>query len=516
MDLLSLTGSGEKLLSDKVVQLTSSVHFRRVSPVYRVNCGIYRQVGQEWDLQIVIKSTGVLSNGRTFIFDGGLPARKRDEREKRYQSLLSDAIRQSTGKAKKYIPPPFVVLVCQQTLLQLSRKYNFKVQVVPGEADDFVVRLSREEKNSYIVSADGDFLVYVGETGTFVSLQMFPWRWDGTLVFTAYTNVREALGITRANGMIELAALLIERVDRTVPQLIQCINKSQTLDCLSRDRLQGYIAAYTAIEILSVSSESLQYFESGVLPGRVTELFCGDERPTFWLPLLPITTPLRKDPWPISRYIRQAAYSQFQRKGLLHGDTVIEMIRRGERIVPEPVDIAERDIHISNDRESVFITAMKLLVENVTDEDLRYLPFFVGMYILLGQPSSPSAFTVMSPALQYVTIQYQSIIYSLIILLQSKYPISIEVPAFACLWDSGRFKTAMTQTNSAKGDNTWSKITEGMGQGYPLISDRTSSSDQRSAKKAKKSKSTVPTGSDPQRNSSNPFSVLSVSNSTAP
>lgn len=342
---------------------------------------------------------------------------------------------------------------------------------------------------------------------------MFPWRWDGTLTLTAYANVREGLGITRANGLVELAALLVEGVDQSIPQLIQCINKNQTLDYLSRDIVHGYISAYTATDTMSIPPTSLEYFESGILPGRVTELFCGDDVPSLWLPLLPITNPPRKDPWLLTRYIRLAAYFEFQKEGLVRRDRVIEMIRRGERIVPETVEISKTHVEVAADRQSVFITAMKILIENVADEDLRYLPSLVGMYILLELPSQSPSFTEISPALQYVTVQYQSIIYSLIILLHSKFPTSVEIPAFASLWDLARFKMAMTE-NIIGGEDIWVEITEGMGPGYQLIGNKPSTSYVHSRKKAKKSKSAVPTESDPQRNFNNSFSVLSASNLT--
>jgi len=286
--------------------------------------------------------------------------------------------------------------------------------------------------------------------------------------------------------------------------------------------LHKYISAYTATDTLSALPISQGYFDAGVLPGRVTELFCADEMPTFWLPLLPITNPPRKDPWPISQHIRQTAYFEFQRKGILRGETVLEMIRRGERMVPEPVTITETNITVRNDREVIFITAMKLLIQNVADEDLRFLRYFVEMYILLGQPvlsSSSSCSAVLSPTLQYVTIQYQSIIYSLIILLQSKSPTSVDIPAFASLWDLGHFKTAITQT-VAGAEDIWKSITDGMGPGYELVdtTSKTSLRERSSAKKAKKSNTAAPAArSDPQRICNNPFSVLSVSsNSAAP
>lgn len=451
-------------------------------------------------------------NGRTFIFDGGLPLRKQSERAKRYQSLLSDAIRQCTGKAKKYIPPPFIVLVCQQTLLQFSGTPNFTIRVVPGEADDFCVRLSREDKNGLIVSADGDFLVHVGETGTFIPLQMFPWTWEGNLAFLAYTKVREGLGMKKLNGMVELAALLIEGVDRTVAQLIQVINKNQTLDYLPREKLKEYISAYTTTETLSHPTVSQEYLESGVLPGRITELFCGDGTPTLWLPLLPVTNPPRRDAWTFTRDIRRKAYYEFGEKGLLRGNKVVEMIRRGERIVAEDVEIFEiHDIDIRNDREDIFITAMKILFEYVAEEDRRYLSYFVRMFLLLEQPPSRSSAAVLSPSLQYITTQYQSIIYSLTILLHSIYPPSLEPPRFATLWDLGRFRTAMQVQEMSGAEAMLIKVTDRMGPNFRLQNNIFTSPKQRSRKKAKTSKSTIPAPqSDPQRNSNNPFTVLSA------
>ena len=457
-----------------------------------------------------------LSECRTFIFDGGLPPRKQAERAKRYQSLLSDIIRQSAGKTKKYIPPPFVVLVCQQTLLQFSGRPDFTIQVVRGEADDFCVSLTRQDKNGYIVSADGDFLVHVGETGSFVPLQLFPWKWEGNLSFTIYRRVREGLGITRLNGMIELAALLIEGVERTVPQLIQVINRHQTLDYLPQEKLNDYISAYTVTDTLSYPTVSQQYFESAVLPGRITELFCGDGTPTLWLPLLPVTNPPRKDAWTFTRDIRRKAYYEFGKMGLIRGNTVVEMVRRGERTVPEEVEIFEiPDVEISNDREDIFITAMKILFDSVADEDRRYLSCFVRMFLFLGQPPSPPPFQVLSPSLQYLTTQYQSIIYSLTILLHSIIPIQLETPRFATLWDLGRFRTAMVQ--EIKGaDAKLMKVIDRMRADIGLPSNFFTSPEEHSRKKARNCKLATPTQSLPQRNSNNPFSVLSAIGSQPP
>jgi hypothetical protein len=407
-----------------------------------------------------------------------------------------------------------VVLVCQQTLARLSRKHTFIVRVVPGEADDFCVRLAREQENAYIVSVDGDFLIHVGETGNFIPLQTFPMRWDNTLSLSVYTKLRQGLGITRPNGMVEVAALLIDHGQMTVPQCIKCVNQQKTLDFISRDALRGYIAAYTAMEELSTSRHAQDYFESGNVSGRTTELLSGGDEPTHWLPLLPVSNPPRKDPWIVSRSIRQTAYYTLQRRGLLHGANVIEMVRRGQRIVQEIVSIEDTGLKTKMDREDVFITAMRILIENTSDDEMRSLPLFCGMFSLLGQSCTRLSSAAIPPPLHYLALQYQSLIYSLIILLQCQSPTSADIPEFASLWDLPHFKTALSTKTEWR--DIWIKVTEEMQPSLQNLWDTRNCAPSSAKTKHKQPKSTESKDAITTKttfDAGNPFSILSANNS---
>ena len=400
-----------------------------------------------------------VADERTFLFDGGLPRRKHDERLSRYQSLLHDYIQQSTNNTNRYIPPPFVVLVCQQVLLRLSREHRFVVRVVAGEADDFCVSLAREDDTAIIVSADGDFFIYVSETGNFAPLQRFPLEWDDTISFPVYSKLRKGLGITHANGMVEVAALLREE-SLSVAQCIACVNRNQTLDHISRETLHGYIAMYTATKEFSPTTEIQEILDGGVPSGRLTELFFADETPTMWLPILPISNPPRKTAWGISQSIRQSAYWELQRRGFINGNHVIEIVHRGQRVAKERVLLSDAGaMSIVPEREQLFIAAMEILFENVPEAEKKYLPTFAGMFCLLQQFSPQLRSTTVPAPLQYITLQYQAIIYSFIILLQTQSPSSTEIPEFATLWDLPRFKTALS-ANIEEAKTLWHKITK--------------------------------------------------------
>lgn len=404
---------------------------------------------------------------RTFLFDGRLPTRKCAEREARYDSSHLDYIQQSSGGPGKYLPAPFVVLVCQQTLVRLSRSQELVVRVVPGEADDFCVHLAREAETAFIISTDGDFLVYMAEKGNFVPLQTFPLQWDRTITLPVFTKSRMRLGITKPNGLIEVAALLKGVSSLSVEECIACVNRNQTLKHISRQTLHQYVEIYLATEEFSPTTEIQEILDCGVLSGRLTELFFTDTIPTFWLPLLPVMNPPRKTPWEISRSIRQFAYYELKNRGFISRDVVVEKVQRGQHVTGEEVPIGEiSPAYILDDREAVFITAMKILADSVSRTEMRLLPCFVGMYILFQQPPPLLLSAYVSPAEKYLILQYQTIIYSLLILLQAQSPTSGAIPEFATLWDLPRFKTAVsTEVKGTK--DFWQKIYP---QHYPIES----------------------------------------------
>jgi hypothetical protein len=184
------------------------------------------------------------------------------------------------------------------------------------------------------------------------------------------------------------------------------------------------------------------------------------------------------------------------------------MVQRGERVAEERVSIKDVMEYIDMDNELIFITAITILFENVSDNEFQYLQHFAGMFILLQQELTSSSSAHVPTALQYIVLQYQTIIYSLLTLLQCRFPTSTDIPEFVSFWDFPHFTTAKTHETD-EGKALWNSI---VGQLSPALQARYAaqiSSSQLNTKKIKKKKPknvVLPTPNDP----SNAFSVLAI------
>lgn len=402
-----------------------------------------------------------ITHQSTFLFDGGLPERKRPERASRYESLLNNYLRNSLGQSSKNLPPPFIVVVCQQTLQNFSENVDFSLRVVPGEADDYCIELAREDPNAIVLSADGDLFVHIGECGRLAPLERFPVEWEDTITISVYSNLRKAMGIAHPNGLIEVAALLRKDSGMSVAQCVTCVSRRQTLDHITVDELREYESVYLTREDFDISDDMRKALDAGILTGRLTEMLLGDEQ-IMWLPLLPVSNPPRKSAWGISRPVRVAAYHELYQRGLLQSRTVTEMDRRGSRMVEEVVSLANVDyISIGEGREDLFRAALNTLLESDLDEsELRTLPILISMFISLGKSEPPSPVTAIIPsAVQYTSLKYQTLIYSFIVLLQTKNPYSPTIPEFATLWDRSTFETSFSSPLVPEGRELWEQFT---------------------------------------------------------
>jgi hypothetical protein len=403
----------------------------------------------------------VITHNSTFLFDGGLPERKRPERESRYQSLLDDYLRNSLGQFSKHLPPPFVVVVCQQTLHHFSENIDFSLRVVPGEADDYCIELARQDPNAIVLSADGDLFVHIGESGRLSPFERFPVEWDETISFSVYSNLRKAMGIAHPNGLIEVAALLRKDLGMNVAQCITCVNRRQTLDYITVEELRECKSVYLTRENFEISNEMGKVLDAGILAGRLTEMLLGDEK-IMWLPLLPVSNPPRKSAWGISQPVRMAAYHELYERGLLQDRTITEMNRRGPRMVEEIVSVENMDaISIGGSREDVFMAALNTLLDSDLDEsELRTLPILISTFVSLTKSDAPTAVTAIIPSsVQHTCLQYQTLIYSFIVLLQTKTPYSTMIPEFATLWDRSTFETSFSSPLVSEGRELWEILT---------------------------------------------------------
>ena len=336
--------------------------------------------------------------------------------------------------------------------------------MVPGEADDFCIRLARDEESALVVSADADFLIYTSEVGSLIPLQTFPLQWEDTLYLDVYAGLRASLGLEKAYGLVEVAALLNEDATMGVSEAIHNVLRNRTLDHISREKLNHYVATYTVKKEFSPAPEIQENMDCGIYFGRLTELFfSGSEDVTFWLPFLPITNPPRRSPWLISRPIRQQAYYELREKGYISGSQVVEIVQRGNGVVGETVPIERTSIAALErmTREEVFTATMTILLENLLEQELVYLPYFASMFLLLGSPNVELCSAQLPATMQYLILQYQTILYSFVILLQTRQPSSTTIPEFSTLWDLPRLNTAMVKDVSG-GKELWEKITQNM------------------------------------------------------
>lgn len=400
-------------------------------------------------------------------------------------------------------------MVCQQTLVRLARQYGFEVRLVAGEADEFCVRLARQTPDSLLLSLDGDFLIHVGENGSFVPLYNFPLDWNDALSLRVYSKTREAVGLKREGSMIELAALLGEGIPLTVPQCIACINQKHTLDYISQATLNRYSTAYTISIEESTSTHALHQENSASMVGRLTELFFYDDTPVHWLPLFPLTNPPRKSPWLVSRTVRQAAYYELRKQGLIKGDWVIEMIRRGQRMVEEAVPIEDIEVNLKDtNTRGVFLYAMEILMEISSREEIKVLPVFAGMFSLMTQAKISSVHVVLTPIVQYLTHQYQSMVYSLIIYLQSRFPSVEDIPEFSALLDLPRFKVALTLPPAGR-EASWTAVLNEMNPTVQALWRTSNPPAKPHQKKQRKSTTVQEKETSPHIDEANPFSIFS-------
>ena len=443
----------------------------------------------------------------TFLFDGGLPKRKHAERTSRYETLLNNYLSNSIGKPSKNITPPFVVLVCQQALIDLSENPDFSLRVVPGEADDYCIEMARKDRKAIIVSADGDFLVHVGEFGQVAPLERFPIDWNGTINFSVYSNLRMEMGIAQPNGLVEVAALLREKPDMSVANCITCVNRRQTLDHIPIEKLREYESVYLTRETFAISEEIGTVLNAGGLTGRVTEMLLGNEQ-TVWLPLLPVSNPPRKSAWGISRPIRLAAYRELYQKGFMPSHTVTEMDRRGHSIADEIVSIEDGDaMYVGDTREDVFLVAMNTLLDTLSESDIKTLPCFVSMFISLGESETlPAVNTMVPSSVQHICYQYQTLIYSSIVLLQSQNPYSKTIPEFASLWDGPAFQASFSGPLIPEGQTLWEKLTATMRSTVQSLYNPSNRTKQRKKRTSNKVESTSPAIHD----GTNRFSILEI------
>jgi hypothetical protein len=305
-----------------------------------------------------------------------------------------------------------------------------------------------------------------------------------------------------------LAALLGERVSLSPAQCVRCINQQQTREYIAHETLQRYTESYT-LPTEVVAPPAIEKISLAELPGRLTELFFYDGVPIHWLPLFPVTNPPRQSPWLFSQQIRQAAYYQLRQRGLIKGDWVIEMVRRGERMVKEAVPIQDIEITLSDSTaETIFIYGMQMLLQISSKEEMRFLPAFAEMFASINSRISP-VHVILPPSAQYLILQYQSIIYSLIILLQSRFLSAGEIPEFSGLWDLTRFKVALSVSPSIR-EGAWARILSQMDSESKALWNVNDIPTKAHKKKAKEKKASAKDENSITVDKNNPFSVLST------
>ncbi|KAL8889783.1 MAG: hypothetical protein Q9215_002971 [Flavoplaca cf. flavocitrina] len=312
-------------------------------------------------------------------FDGHLPLLKRPVRLGRLQSCLRDLIKIQTKHPKglalsnsHYVSsspltssqlfdsshslpsslhglpaPPFLVPAVLDELSQT--KYASITEVVPGEADTFCAKATKDE-GGMILTSDSDMLVYdIGD--------------KNAVVFFTGLEIYEDPDTTRVSSVLKAnvypTAQIAKRLE--VPSLLLLAYHCQSDPTLSLSQArrmlqpvqdaslwQCFKEAYAIKDLDGISSaQSIGIGQRSFLDPRLSELILqlsaapGNGAINIYLPFL-IDDPSRASAWYVSSFIRQIIYDLIAARAAtiqasLPLPTIVEFSRRGLRTVPSIV-----------------------------------------------------------------------------------------------------------------------------------------------------------------------------------
>ncbi|KAL9635801.1 MAG: hypothetical protein Q9204_002487 [Flavoplaca sp. TL-2023a] len=313
-------------------------------------------------------------------FDGHLPLHKRPVRLGRLQSCLKDLIKIQTKHPKglalsnsHYVSsspltssqlfdsshslhsslhglpaPPFLVPAVLDELSQT--KYASITEVVPGEADTFCAKATKDE-GGMILTSDSDMLVYdIGD--------------KNAVVFFTGLEIREDPNTTRVSSVLKAnvypTAQIAKRLEVPSLLLLAYHCKSDPTLSLSQARRrmlqpvqdaslwQRFKEAYAIKDLDGISSaQSLGIEQRSFLDPRLSELILqlsaapGNGAINIYLPFL-VDDPSRASAWYVSSFIRQIIYDLVAARAAtiqaaLPLPTIVEFSRRGLGTVPSVV-----------------------------------------------------------------------------------------------------------------------------------------------------------------------------------
>lgn len=300
---------------------------------------------------ITIK-TAYISTRKKIYFDGFLPQSKLETRLQRLRRLTADSLKyyhlnrllhqksttRETGvslsecsprkKFSPWLPPPFIVPLVLETLCQ-SKKYQYKTEVVPWEADAFCAGHVKKY-GGLILTADSDLLIYdLGLHGKVAFFRDMKESTGGSLnparVYHPFMITRR-LGLEISNGLCSLAFELIQSSRKRA----SAANLATTLRAKNKfpDAYENFMKEYTVkipdfmspievsevelfLKLRSLDSRISEYILQFPSFAKVAQLTLsvpnGDEKKRIFLPFI-LDSPVKTSGWDISVSTRKLAY----------------------------------------------------------------------------------------------------------------------------------------------------------------------------------------------------------------
>ncbi|KAF2165821.1 hypothetical protein M409DRAFT_55681 [Zasmidium cellare ATCC 36951] len=306
---------------------------------------------------------------QAMLFDGALPASKKDVRIGRLQSYTDRlwAYKQTIGSTtptfsgqtwKNLSPPPFLVFAIVEEL-RFHEDFGNVTFMVPGEADPYCVAAAQaqgDDFNTTIFSDDADLLVYrLGQSTAVVAFRdLSISRTDSAITWTAEKYLPSEITKRSPNPIDDLIkpAYFMEK-DANLPFVQACRKLKSTDPCTEADFASFESVFQTTEEVAAwaeIKKTSTEDRLSTARDSRVSEIIhqlesSSDEQASgglrMYLPFI-LDDPSKKTSWNIGVGLRSLAYSLLLR----HTDTTLgvqEYRRSGVRIASTPVEPLSED-----------------------------------------------------------------------------------------------------------------------------------------------------------------------------
>ncbi|BFZ53369.1 hypothetical protein PYCC9005_000392 [Savitreella phatthalungensis] len=365
------------------------------------------------------------------VFDGYLPEGKVVVRRERANAALVRTLNRAAAGGRSHATtlrslgsntPPLATAVLQDVLRVLE--VEVRVSTLE-EGDRACVRYAleahaRSGRDVYIISLDADMHIYRLPAGIwYLSIDGITVTHEKCITGMAY-DYEESSRRCGVDVLTLATVMGVEgsgRVSRPADEAIRLLRKSPLLDLVGAEEVSR---AEILFELPQGPPQDSDKWHAA-LYGRFAELYCGQD---IWLPYIVVDNVSEPSPWLVSGQLRRAAYACLKRKC---SNPPIEWCRRADLVTGRAVKCSQDDAESFGDlnADNLFIVCMRLLQDHLDKDSRKAMSqaevlAFVIMIESQDQASSNSSDLVLTRRSMSLLSQYQTILWSAIVLLQAR------------------------------------------------------------------------------------------------